>query len=156
MSAVTYRTAPGTTSPNGLPLGGFYRYRGTGVDVLEPLPRKRGGPRRARLSGAILGVLADLGGEASTTEIRKALEASGFVITASRQVPDALHRLARLTPPAVTAAGECRGGFGRVQRWRLRRAETAPAVPVRRRCSGCGYYKTSDGCRTVCGGERAA
>lgn len=159
MSAAGYRTMAGTTSRNGMPRGVFYRYRGTGTDLLDPqMPqsRKRAGVRRALLSASILEVLAGLGGEAFTPEIRKALEKSGFMIGSPRQVPDALHRLARLSPPAVTAVGDPRGGFGKAQRWRLEHAGRAPAEPVRRRCGGCGYYKTSDSHKAACGGESAA
>ena len=78
---------------------------------------------RAPLTGRVLEVIADHGGEASTTEIRRALEASGIVLAGRRQgrerVPDVLHRLARTTPPEVLAVGDPRGGQGRAQRWRL-------------------------------------
>lgn len=152
MSAVTYRTMPGTTSPSGMPRGVFYRYGGSGVDELDQPrqgTRRTAARRRAPLSGAILGALAGLGGEASTTEIRRALQESGYPLTASRQVPDTLHRLARLMPPAVTAVGDPRGGFRKSQRWRLENAEAEL-------CGGCQHLITTPIHRIVCGGESAA
>ena len=108
-------------------VAGGYRYAGTLADA--PV-RRKSGPRRAPLTVRVLDVLGDLGGEATTTEIRAALEASGIVLSGRRQgrekVPDALHRLARTSPPEVMATGDRRGGQGRAQRWRL--AQGARAV----------------------------
>jgi hypothetical protein len=101
-------------------VAGGYRYSGTLTDA--PV-RGRPGRRRAPLTGRVLEVIADHGGEATTTEIRAALEAAGVVLPGRRQgrdvVPDALRRLARTSPPEVTATGDRRGGQGRAQRWRL-------------------------------------
>lgn len=108
---------------------GGYRYRGTLVDTpvirkksgwrRVPLIRKSPGLRPASMSSRVLEALAGLGGEASTTEVRAALAASGMVLPAPRRVPDALHRLAGMTPPRVTAVGDPVGGWGKAQRWRL-------------------------------------
>jgi hypothetical protein len=107
---------------------GGYRYRGTLPDAPArkkpgwrrvPLIRKSPGLRPASMSSRVMEALANLGGEASTTEIRAALAASGTVLPAPRRVPDALHRLAGMTPPRVTAVGDPVGGWGKAQRWRL-------------------------------------
>jgi hypothetical protein len=101
-------------------IAGGYRYAGTLTDAPA---RRRSGPGRAPLTGRVLEVLGDLGGEATTIEIRAALEASGIVLSGRRQgsyrVPDALHRLAKTSPPEVMATGDRRGGQGKAQRWRL-------------------------------------
>lgn len=112
------RTMPGTAPTV------FYRYRGTLSDV--PDCRRKPGRRREPLAGRVLEVIGDLGGTATTTEIRRALEESGAVLDGRRggryRVPDVLHRLAKAVPPAVTAVGDPRGGRGKAQRWRLERA----------------------------------
>jgi hypothetical protein len=101
-------------------IAGGYRYSGTLTDAPA---RGRPGRRREPLTGRVLEVIAGLGGEATTTEIRAALEASGIVLSGRRRgsyrVPDALHRLAKASPPEVMATGDRRGGQGRAQRWRL-------------------------------------
>jgi hypothetical protein len=94
-----------------------YRYRGTQVDEPGPVPRRAPGLRRASMQTRVLAALAGLGGNASTTQIRAALEASGEPLD-PRRVPDALHRLAAMSPPRVTAAGDRRGGRGKTQTWR--------------------------------------
>jgi hypothetical protein len=101
-------------------VSGGYRYAGSLADAPA---RRRSGPGRSPLASRVLEALASLGGEATTTEIRAALEASGIVLSGRRRgsyrVPDALHRLAKTSPPAVMATGDRRGGQGWAQRWRL-------------------------------------
>jgi hypothetical protein len=107
-------------------VAGGYRYAGALTDTPA---RGRPGRRRGPLTGMVLEVIAGLDGEATTTEIRRALEASGIVLSGRRngreRVPDALRRLARTSPPEVMAVGDPRGGTcgpagqGRAQRWRL-------------------------------------
>jgi len=142
---VLLRTMPGSRPRNGIPAPAGYRYGGTLTDT-PPAPG-----RPAPLSGRVLEALADLGGEASTTEIRMALAASGDP-PGPRQVPDALNRLARTVPPRVAPVGDGRGGYGKAQRWRLERVRASAGLPARRRCSSCGYYRTGQ-CKTACGGR---
>lgn len=114
----TVRLLRGTGTRNGLPLHD-YGYRGAARDAAAAPARRSPGLRPASMPSRVLAALAGLGGEATTTEVRRALEEGGTVLSASRQVPDALHRLAAMTPPQVTAAGDRRGGWGKAQRWRL-------------------------------------
>ena len=94
---------------------GGYRYCGTLAD--ETPGRKP--YRRSPLAACVLETLAGFGGEATTVEVRHALEASGTVLSAPRQVNDVLGGLAKAVSPAVTAVGDPRGGRGKAQRWRL-------------------------------------
>ena len=108
-------------------VAGGYRYRGT---LTDPPARGRPGRPRAPLTGRVLETLGGLGGEATATEIRRAIEESGVVLSGRRQgsyrVPDVLHRLARTSPPEVMAVGDPRGGQGRSQRWRLAQGGGGP------------------------------
>jgi hypothetical protein len=102
-------------------VAGGYRYGGALTDA--PALRGKPGRRRSVLTGRVLEIIGDLGGEASTVEIRAAIEARGIALDGRRQgrerVPDVLHRLARTSPPEVMPVGDPRGGQGRAQRWRL-------------------------------------
>ena len=113
---------------NSRPAGGGYGYRGAPPIVVPSVPakppRKTPGPRPDSVSGRVLQALADLGGEATTTDIRQALEASGFPVSA-RHVATALKRMAEMSPPRVTASGDGRGGYRRARRWRLLGAAAA-------------------------------
>jgi hypothetical protein len=114
------RARPGP-SRNGLP-GVGYVYQGTGADRLEPPPRWAAGSRRERqpeVSVRALAALAALGGEASTTEIRTAVELDGGPAFEPQYLITVLGRLARRDPPRVTQCGRERSGRGRTARWRL-------------------------------------
>ena len=101
-------------------IAGGYRYGGA---LADPPARKRPGRPRAPLTGRVLEIIGEFGGEATTIEIRAALEAAGVTLDGRRQgrerVPDVLHRLAKTSPPEVLPVGDVRGGTGRAQRWRL-------------------------------------
>lgn len=97
-----------------------YVYRGNGTDRLEArlarAARRRQGPS---IPERIVSALRSLGGEASTTQIRTALELSGAPPFHGAYLGQALARLSRLDPPAVEPAGREEGGRGRPSRWRL-------------------------------------
>lgn len=157
-----------------------YVYRGTGVDVLEvPKPpparsRRKGQPR---LPERITAALESLGGEASTTQIRVALELDGGPAFTPGYLGLSLGRLARRDPPLVTRAGRECCGVGRPARWHLgpgARTAERPAASARRgevgsvpnaapadrespggltgaRCAVCGYLRSAPGHRIACG-----
>lgn len=115
--------ATGLGSPrNGLPGLADYTYHGTGDDELTPPTRRAGAARRERqpgLPGRVLTALRVLGGEASTTEIRTTVELDGGPAFHPGYLLQALNRLSRREPPAVTAAGREHSGKGRPARWQL-------------------------------------
>lgn len=96
-----------------------YVYRGTGEDVLAPRLAAAAGNRRPGLPGRVLAALRSLGGEASTPEIRAALELDGGPTFRPGYLVQSLDRLARRDPPEVTRGGRERTGKGRAGRWQL-------------------------------------
>jgi DNA-binding XRE family transcriptional regulator len=71
-----------------------------------------------RLAARCLEILASLGGEGSSAEIRDMLQEGGLAVPANR-ISEALNVLARQDPPAVAHAGPRHPGRGRPTRWRL-------------------------------------
>lgn len=67
------------------------------------------------LAGLTLRAIAELGGEASTEEIRRLLRLTG----PRQRLPRALNALASLSPPPVAPLGTGRTGRHRSRRWRL-------------------------------------
>ena len=112
----------GSPHRNGMPPAGGYVYRGSGVDELELPPQRRaGGSRPGRKATAprrVLAALRSLGGEASTPEVRAAVELDGGPAFHPAYTGQVLARLARRDPPLVTRSGE-RDGSTHAARWQL-------------------------------------
>lgn len=115
--------AAGLGSPrNGLTELRWYTYRGTGEDIMAPPPPRTAGTRQVGQPGIpdrVLTALRSLGGEASTPEIRAALELDGGPPFSPNYLIQVLARLSRRNPPAVTHGGRESSGKGHAARWQL-------------------------------------
>jgi len=100
-----------------------YAYRGTGRDRLEPSPQQAVAARRRMgkpdVAVRALAALRALGREATTAEIRAAVELDGGPAFEPQYLITVLGGLARRDPPMVVQCGREQAGRGRVARWRL-------------------------------------
>jgi hypothetical protein len=118
---MSVKTAP-AGAVNGMPGFTDYQY-GMSRRVLRPAiggeraDRTRKGQRA--LPERITAALRALGGEASMTDLRTALELDGGPAFTVTYLYQALRRLAEREPAMVTPAGRESSGRGRPGRWRL-------------------------------------
>jgi hypothetical protein len=110
------------SSRNGIPERTDYVYRGCGVDVLEDRPPRSPAARQEGHPGLperVLAALRSLGGDASTPEIRAAVDRDGGPVFSPNYLIQVLGRLSRRDPPAVTHGERERTGRGFAARWQL-------------------------------------
>jgi hypothetical protein len=118
---MSVKTAP-AGAVNGMPGFTDYQY-GASRRVLRPAiggeraDRTRKGQRA--LPERITAALRALGGEASMTDLRTALELDGGPAFTVTYLYQALRRLAEREPAMVSPAGRESSGRGRPGRWRL-------------------------------------
>ena len=113
---MSVRNASRGSRANGRPEGGWYSYRGAGGAEAGHGPQAAGS-RQPEVSERVLAALRSLGGEASTPEIRTALDFDGGPAFELVYLGRVLSMLARRDPPEVSCRGREQGG--RAARWRL-------------------------------------
>jgi hypothetical protein len=118
---MSVKTAP-AGAVNGMPGFTDYQY-GTSRRALRPATGREQADRTRKgqrvLPGRITAALRALGGEASVTELRTALELDGGPAFTVNYLYQALRRLAEREPAMVSPAGRESSGRGRPGRWRL-------------------------------------